>query len=244
MFGGGGPGGFLNLGAPEVIVIGAVAWAILGPKELFRLSREAGKFLGEWQQLGQQAKDQFQAALETEMAEEESASAAAASAAAGTAGAYSSNRQYPDDMSPSQAADIAPIGASGSNTDTGQTSGLDASSIPSLSEYSAQRDVGSTQSGTAISYEETEQLRASLYADLGEPTANDANFQNQISGARNEAGEGICPRARSIQNRGVCTNIFRPVYSSPRVSSRAQHSSRWITNGRSIISRDVVANRD
>ena len=52
----GGPsGGFLNLGAPEVIVIGAVAWALLGPKELYRLAREAGSFLGEWQQLGRQA---------------------------------------------------------------------------------------------------------------------------------------------------------------------------------------------
>eukprot|EP00965_Chrysotila_dentata_P238287 6202402-Pleurochrysis_carterae.AAC.2 len=53
MFGPGG-GGFLNLGAPEVIVIGAVAWALLGPKELYRLAREAGNFLGEWQQLGRQ----------------------------------------------------------------------------------------------------------------------------------------------------------------------------------------------
>ena len=49
-------GGFLNMGTPELVVIGAVAWVLLGPKELFRLSREAGAFLGEWQQLGQQAR--------------------------------------------------------------------------------------------------------------------------------------------------------------------------------------------
>jgi len=69
MFGPGG-GGFLNLGAPEVIVIGAVAWALLGPKELYRLAREAGNFLGEWQQLGRQAQSTFKDALDREMAEE------------------------------------------------------------------------------------------------------------------------------------------------------------------------------
>jgi Sec-independent protein translocase protein TatA len=68
------PGGsFLNLGTPEMIVIGACAWALLGPKELYRLSAEAGKFLGEWQQLGLQAKNTFTDALETEMREDEEA---------------------------------------------------------------------------------------------------------------------------------------------------------------------------
>lgn len=70
MFGGPG-GGFLNLGTPEMIVIGAVAWALLGPKELYRLANEAGKFLGEWQQLGQQAKNTFTDALDAEMREDE-----------------------------------------------------------------------------------------------------------------------------------------------------------------------------
>jgi len=70
MFPGGG-GSFLNLGTPEMIVIGACAWALLGPKELYRLSAEAGKFLGEWQQLGLQAKNTFTDALESEMREDE-----------------------------------------------------------------------------------------------------------------------------------------------------------------------------
>jgi hypothetical protein len=64
-------GGFLNLGTPELIVIGAVAWALLGPKELFKLAREAGTFLGEWQQLGMQAKQNFQDAIESELVEDE-----------------------------------------------------------------------------------------------------------------------------------------------------------------------------
>jgi len=66
MFGPGG-GGFLNLGTPEMFVIGAVAWALLGPKELYRLSREAGSFLGEWQQLGRSAQKTFQDAIDSEM---------------------------------------------------------------------------------------------------------------------------------------------------------------------------------
>lgn len=45
--------------------------ALLGPKELYRLSAEAGKFLGEWQQLGLQAKNTFTDALESEMREDE-----------------------------------------------------------------------------------------------------------------------------------------------------------------------------
>lgn len=61
------------MGTPEMIVIGACAWALLGPKELYRLSGEAGKFLGEWQQLGMQAKQTFTDAIETEMAEDEEA---------------------------------------------------------------------------------------------------------------------------------------------------------------------------
>ena len=72
---GGFNGGFLNLGTPEVIVIGAVAWAVLGPKELFRLAKQAGEFLGQWQQLGQQAKDTFTSALEQELADDEATSA-------------------------------------------------------------------------------------------------------------------------------------------------------------------------
>lgn len=72
MFGPGG-GSFLNLGTPEMIVIGAAAWALLGPKELYRLAQEAGKFLGEWQSLGLQAKNTFTEALESELRADEEA---------------------------------------------------------------------------------------------------------------------------------------------------------------------------
>jgi len=73
MFGGPGGGGFLNVGTPEMFVIGAVAWALIGPKELYKLARQAGEFLSEWRTLGAQAQAQFKEALEAEMAEDEPA---------------------------------------------------------------------------------------------------------------------------------------------------------------------------
>jgi len=71
MFGGPGGGGFLNVGTPEMFVIGSVAWALIGPKELYKLARQAGEFLSEWRTLGAQAQAQFKEALEAELAEEE-----------------------------------------------------------------------------------------------------------------------------------------------------------------------------
>ena len=67
MFGPGGGGGFLGVGTPEMVVIGAVAWALIGPKELYKLAQQAGQFLGEWQQLGRQAQSTFKDALESEL---------------------------------------------------------------------------------------------------------------------------------------------------------------------------------
>jgi len=184
MFGGGGPGGgFLNLGAPEVIVIGAVAWAILGPKELFRLSRQAGEFLGEWQQLGQQAKDQFTSALEEELNADEMQKATASASA--VANSFENPPPPPppspasmyDDMPPSEFADIPPPDIS--------SNGL--ADIPPLSEYTASREASTSAEVPDLSDEEVEDLRQSMIGTLGEPSANAANFQEQISGARNDA---------------------------------------------------------
>jgi Sec-independent protein translocase protein TatA len=67
----GGGGGFLNVGTPELIVIGGLAWLLRGPKELFRLSREAGVLIGNLRKLGTDAADQFRDAIESEMAMDE-----------------------------------------------------------------------------------------------------------------------------------------------------------------------------
>lgn len=60
-------------------VIGAVAWALLGPKELYKLAQQAGQFLGEWQQLGRQAQSTFKDALESELGNDLMGKAQAAS---------------------------------------------------------------------------------------------------------------------------------------------------------------------
>ena len=196
MFGGGGPGGgFLNLGAPEVIVIGAIAWVLLGPKELFRLSREAGAFLGQWQQLGQQAKNQFQAALESELAEETLAKAKTATAS--VTEAFKSPPPPPPawldetkwgDVPPAAAAAAASAsgGSSSSSSSSSSGGGSSLTDIPPLSEYAAARAKGASAPDT-LSDAEKAALRESLVSELGEPSANAAKFAEQISGARNAA---------------------------------------------------------
>ena len=144
MFGGGGPGGgFLNLGAPEVIVIGAIAWVLLGPKELFRLSREAGAFLGQWQQLGQQAKNQFQEALESELAEETLAKAK--TAAASVTEAFKSPPPPPptwlDDLPPSKWGDITPGAAAAAGSASGGSSSSSSSTRVLLPRKAAWRQL-------------------------------------------------------------------------------------------------------
>lgn len=67
----GGGGGILNVGTPELIVIGGLAWVLLGPKELLRLSREAGVLIGKLRQLGTEAADQFRDAIEAEVSLDE-----------------------------------------------------------------------------------------------------------------------------------------------------------------------------
>jgi Sec-independent protein translocase protein TatA len=67
----GGGGGFLNVGTPELVVIGGLAWLLLGPKELLRLSREAGVLIGNLRKLGTEAADQFRDAIESELALDE-----------------------------------------------------------------------------------------------------------------------------------------------------------------------------
>jgi len=159
MFGGpGGAGGFFNMGAPEVVVIGAVAWVLLGPKELFRLSREAGQFLGQWQQLGQQAKDSFTSALEAEIAEDEMA-------------------KVPDPPSPLNVPPPAPPAAP--SAAAAATSGVD--SLPPLADFTAAR-----AASEAMTAEEKDALRESMIEEMGDPATSAANFQEQISGARNE----------------------------------------------------------
>lgn len=191
MFPGG--GNFLNLGTPEMVVIGAVAWALLGPKELYRLAQEAGKFLGEWQQLGQNAKNQFTEAIEAEMrmdedkkrADEEKAAAAAAAAAA---------RSEEAAAEPAMASTMADAPAT-SAEELGK-SWYD--EIPSLDEYQEQRKKAMEEAPplTGLSSEDpfagsTEEEQRAFMESLEDMTGGltpdeaTSKFQSQLSGEAN-----------------------------------------------------------
>ena len=202
MVGGFGGGGFLNLGTPEVIVIGAVAWVILGPKELFRLSKQAGEFIGQWQQLGQQAKDTFTSALEAELKEDEAAAAAEAAGMPPVSW---------DETPPASPVGGAASVAAMSTEEQGPsppTMGSSPESVPSLAEMAAARAAEAGEGGApTFTAEEEAALRESLYEDLGEPVASAANFQEQISGARNAQVMAEYPAELSAPQDGSAEDV-------------------------------------
>nr|UXY87815.1 thyakoid membrane protein [Cryptomonas curvata] len=62
-----GPGGGLfGVGTSELIVIGAVAWLVLGPKRLYQLAKDIGKISGEIKNVAEEAKVTFQQAVDLE----------------------------------------------------------------------------------------------------------------------------------------------------------------------------------
>ena len=172
MFGPGAGGGFLNLGTPEVIVIGAVAWVLLGPKELYRLAREAGSFLGEWQSLGRQAQKTFQDALDSEMADGTPDSNSPSSIA-------SRLRQEANEFATKmQTAATSPPAPTSSPQGPPQPDRLSVSNAPPA-KFS---DLDSAYAKGEI---DEDALMAELKSTLGDPETNRANFAQQISGERN-----------------------------------------------------------
>ncbi len=63
-----GGGGILGVGAPEVFVIVAVGWFVLGPKQLLSLSRDIGKIIGDIRKATSEAQSTFTDAIETDLA--------------------------------------------------------------------------------------------------------------------------------------------------------------------------------
>merc|ERR1711966_515240 len=59
-------GGFFGVGTSELIVIGAVAWLVLGPKRLYQLARDIGKISGEIKNVAEEARQTFQQAIDIE----------------------------------------------------------------------------------------------------------------------------------------------------------------------------------
>jgi len=59
-------GGFLGVGTSELVVIGIVAWLVLGPKRLYQLARDIGKISGEIKSVAEEARQTFQQAIDVE----------------------------------------------------------------------------------------------------------------------------------------------------------------------------------
>ena len=57
-------GGFFGVGSSEVLVIGVVAWLILGPKRLYQLARDIGRISAEFKNVTEEARSTFQKAVE------------------------------------------------------------------------------------------------------------------------------------------------------------------------------------
>lgn len=60
--------GVLGVGAPEVITIVLVGYFVLGPSELYKLTKEIGKFITNIRAVGQEATSSFEGAMENQLA--------------------------------------------------------------------------------------------------------------------------------------------------------------------------------
>lgn len=63
----GSDGGILGVGTPEVAVIALVGYFVLGPTELFKLTKEIGKFIQNIRTLGTEASKSFESTMEDQL---------------------------------------------------------------------------------------------------------------------------------------------------------------------------------
>eukprot|EP00586_Coscinodiscus_wailesii_P023203 CAMPEP_0172510056 /NCGR_PEP_ID=MMETSP1066-20121228/225751_1 /TAXON_ID=671091 /ORGANISM="Coscinodiscus wailesii, Strain CCMP2513" /LENGTH=426 /DNA_ID=CAMNT_0013288855 /DNA_START=239 /DNA_END=1519 /DNA_ORIENTATION=- len=62
-----GDSGFFGIGAPEVAVIALVGYFVLGPQELYKLTKEIGKFIQSIRTLGDEASKNFEEGMENQL---------------------------------------------------------------------------------------------------------------------------------------------------------------------------------
>lgn len=63
----GSDGGILGVGTPEIITILLVGYFVLGPTELFKLTKEIGKFIQNFRTLGTEATKSFESTMENQV---------------------------------------------------------------------------------------------------------------------------------------------------------------------------------
>jgi len=67
----GSDGGILGVGAPEIAVILLVGYFVLGPSDLYRLTKDIGKFVNNLRTLGNEASKTFEDSMENQLELEE-----------------------------------------------------------------------------------------------------------------------------------------------------------------------------
>ncbi|GMI38311.1 hypothetical protein TrCOL_g2817 [Triparma columacea] len=67
----GSDGGILGVGAPELVVVVLIGYFVLGPQELYKLTKEIGKFISSFRAVGTEATKAFTDNMETQIAMDE-----------------------------------------------------------------------------------------------------------------------------------------------------------------------------
>lgn len=204
MFGPGGGGGFLGVGTPEMVVIGAVAWALIGPKELYKLAQQAGQFLGEWQQLGRQAQSTFKDALESELgndlmdkAKEAGSEATSIAQKMQTELAQTDFRGKVKDLADyaKPVAESAAAAAAAASTAAGSAAAASSA------------DGKSAGPSAPLADDWQAPLMEELKSTLGDPESNRKTFADQISGVTNERVMAAMPEAMVEEEEFLSTEI-------------------------------------
>lgn len=148
-------------------MIGLVAWGVLGPKELYKLAKQAGAFLGEWQELARNARETFQDSMETELAQDtiSTLSQEVNKIKDGFNQGLNTNTR------------ASPFADSMPDTIREEAAGISEDALP----------LQPSEMPDWLSKEEQEELYDKAVAEMGDPEANANNFAEQISGARNKA---------------------------------------------------------
>jgi len=64
-------GGLFGIGAPEIVVVVLIGYFVLGPSELYKLTKEIGRFVNNFRSVGQQTIANLEEGMESQLQLEE-----------------------------------------------------------------------------------------------------------------------------------------------------------------------------